>query len=92
MATDWRQPPVRLEPVRLPSPRTLTDPPDVPLSPDAFERAACKALALPYHKDVQSRHGERVYHRLGTFKISESEVAIAAVVQEYLRHHRADGQ
>ncbi len=90
MATDYRQPPVRLKSVRLKSARHLADPPHAPLSADAFERAACKALALPYHKDVKSRHGERVYHRLGTFKISDSEVAIEAVVYEYLRQGHAE--
>ena len=85
MATDYRQPPVRLQSVRLPSVRNLADPPKAPHSADAFERAACKALGLPYHKDVESRHGERVYHRLGTYRIADSEPAIGAVVSEFGR-------
>ena len=49
------------------------------------ERAACRALELPYYKDAEHRRGERVYHRLGFFKIADSEVAIEAVVREFLR-------
>lgn len=85
MATDYRQPPVRLQGVGRKSVRTLADPPKAPQSFDAFDRAACKALGLPYYKDVESRHGERVYHQVGAFKISNSEAAVEAVVQEYRR-------
>ena len=85
MSSDYRQPPVRLKGVERTSVRNLADPPKVPLSPDAFDRVACKALGLPFYKDVESKRGERVYHHLGTFKIEDSETAIEAVVFEYLR-------
>ena len=47
---------------------------------DQYQRVACKALGVPFYKELDKN---KIYHHLGSFDINASTEAIDAVVQTY---------
>ncbi len=54
-----------------------------------LERLVCRALSLPYAKDLKGHDTDRLCHRLGTFRIGDVPAAVETVVRMF---HSAYGQ